>query len=132
MALRDLVPCYYTGQRVGIEPPAEERSRLEVRELKRQKLGMFVANGKFFLFFKAIARKVVRLFDGPLGTGNAMPFSRRTDPGQHFHYDIPHAGDIGLWRHNRKRIRVSARSRHSTELLPTGIPAASRALAGSF
>lgn len=44
-----------------------------------------------------------------LGVGNIVPFSRPTDPGQHFHYEIPHAGDVGLWRHFRKRIRVSAR-----------------------
>jgi hypothetical protein len=70
--------------------------------------------------------------DGPLGVGNAMPFSRRTDAGQHYHYEIPHAGDIGLWRHLRKRIRVSARSRHNIQILPAGIPVAALGLAGSI
>lgn len=108
MAATDLVPCYYTGQRVGIEPPAESKPRYELREMKRQKLGEFVRNGKFFLFFKRMAAKITRLWDGPLGVGNALPFGRQTDGGL-LHYEMPHAGDIGLWRHFRKRIRVSAR-----------------------
>ena len=49
------------------------------------------------------------LWDGPLGVGNALPFSRQSD-GSRLHYEIPHAGDKGLWRHNRKQIRVSGRS----------------------
>jgi hypothetical protein len=48
-----------------------------------------------------------------IGFSNLIPFSRPTDPGQHFHYEIPHAGDVGIWRHQRKKIRVSARSRTS-------------------
>jgi hypothetical protein len=44
-----------------------------------------------------------------LGVGNILPYSRPTDPGQHFHYEIPHAGDVGQRRHFRKRIQVSAR-----------------------
>ncbi len=52
-----------------------------------------------------------------LGVGNLVPFSRPTDPGQHFHYEIPHAGDTGLWRHQRKKIQVSARSRFSHQAL---------------
>ena len=47
-------------------------------------------------------------YDGPLGSGNALPFSRQSD-GSLLHYEIPHAGDIGLWRHFKKKIRVSAR-----------------------
>lgn len=109
MASTDSVPCYYTGQRVGVDPPAESRPRHEVREFKRQKLGKFVASGKFFLFFKRAIAKAKRLWDGPLGVGNALPFSPRTDPTKHFHYEVPPAGDVGLWRHFRKRIRVSAR-----------------------
>jgi len=46
--------------------------------------------------------------DGPLGVGNAIPFASQSDGGR-LHYDMPHAGDIGLWRHYRKFIRVSAR-----------------------
>lgn len=54
-------------------------------------------------------RQAIGFTDGPLGIGNALPFSRRTDPGHHFHYEVPPAGCIGLWRHYRKFIRVSAR-----------------------
>lgn len=55
-----------------------------------------------------IYREVVRWIDGPLGVGNVLPFSRQSDGGR-LHYEMPHAGDIGLWRHLRKRISVSAR-----------------------
>jgi hypothetical protein len=132
MAATDLVPCFYSGQNYYADPPAEHRLRSEVRECKRQKLGEFRENGKIFLFFKAIAAKLNRLWDGPLGVGNAMPFSRRTDAGQHYHYEIPHAGDIGLWRHLRKRIRVSARSRHSQQSIAEAIRPLAPALAGSI
>ena len=48
--------------------------------------------------------------NGPLGVGNAIPFSAPTDPQKHYHYEIPMAGDIGYWRHHRRRIWVSART----------------------
>lgn len=56
------------------------------------------------------------LWDGPLGVGNALPFSRQSD-GSRLHYEMPHAGDIGLWKFYRKRISVSARSRFSHQSL---------------
>jgi hypothetical protein len=53
-----------------------------------------------------------RFWDGPMGIGNVLPFSRPTDPGHHSHYEIPMAGDRGPFaRHRRKKIKVSARSR---------------------
>lgn len=53
-----------------------------------------------------------------LGVGNILPYSRPTEPGQHFHYEIPMAGDRGPWRrHHKKFIRVSARSRFSHQAL---------------
>jgi hypothetical protein len=57
-------------------------------------------------------------WDGPLGIGNVLPFSPPTDPGKHRHYKIPHAGDVGLRRHNRKLIRVSGRSMFSRQPIP--------------
>jgi len=42
-------------------------------------------------------------YSGPAGRGNILPFSRPTDPKYHYHYPIPMAGDVGLWRHFRKR-----------------------------
>ncbi|MCU1338822.1 MAG: hypothetical protein JWO19_4403 [Bryobacterales bacterium] len=68
-----------------------------------------------------------------LGVGNLVPFSRPTDPGQHFHYEIPHAGDAGPWRrHFRKKIRVSARPRQSTFMPATAAPMFAPRLADAF
>ncbi|MBV9181380.1 MAG: hypothetical protein JO356_08705 [Acidobacteria bacterium] len=47
-------------------------------------------------------REIRAWWDGILGTGNALPFSAPTDPSKHYHYEIPMAGDRGLWRHQRK------------------------------
>ncbi len=105
MAATDLVPCFYTGQDYLIERPSALHLRSKVREFKARNLGKFVAHGRIFLFFKRLAKT---LWDGPLGVGNALPFSRQSD-GSRLHYEIPHAGDIGLWRHYKKFIRVSAR-----------------------
>jgi hypothetical protein len=47
-----------------------------------------------------------------IGRGNLVPFGRVYNPMLHppsLNYEIPHAGDIGIWRHVRKFIRVSAR-----------------------
>ena len=49
-------------------------------------------------------REIRAWWDGVLGTGNALPFSRPTDPSHKHHYEIPRAGDIGLWRHERKKL----------------------------
>lgn len=72
------------------------------------------------------------LWDGPLGVGNALPFSRQTD-GSLLHYEMPHAGDRGLWKSYRKKIQVSARSRFSHQSL--AVPAthtSALALADAF
>lgn len=58
---------------------------------------------------EAVYQQVRAFWDGPLGVGNALPFSPRTDPTKHYHYEVPPAGCTGLWRHFRKRIQVSAR-----------------------
>jgi len=55
-----------------------------------------------------VYQQVKSYWDGPLGVGNALPFSRQSDGGR-LHYEMPHAGDVGLWRHYKKFIRVSAR-----------------------
>lgn len=122
MPATDLVPCFYTGQNYRTEQPAEIRIRLEVRELKRQQLGTFADNGRIFLFFKRLVIvREARFWEGPLGVGNALPFARQTD-GSRLHYEIPHAGDKGIRRHDlyrrtidkkrvllRSRINVSSR-----------------------
>jgi hypothetical protein len=75
--------------------------------------------------------------DGELGIGNALPFFKVQNPllqPTKLHYETPHAGDRGIFaRHQRKFIRVSARSRHSQQFIAEAIrPLAPAALAGSF
>jgi hypothetical protein len=132
MAATDLVPCFYTGQNYRVEKPAELRPRSEVREFKNQKLGKFIENGTHFLFFRAMTKRVVRLWDGPIGVGNALPFARLHNYGDRLHYEMPHAGDRGVFaRHRLKRIRVSARSgRRYAAALPPTTTFASTLLAG--
>jgi hypothetical protein len=119
MAATDLVPCFYTGQDYRVEKPAEVRTRAEVREWKKQKLGKFVGNGKFFLFFKSLMVKLAQFWDGPLGVGNAIPFAKAHNYGDKLHYEMPMAGDVGLRRHGLYRrgkkllshkLRVSGRT----------------------
>jgi hypothetical protein len=81
-----------------------------------------------------------------IGFGNLVPFSRRTDPTQHFHYEIPRANEKGIrrWgfrsaaskRNEKLRTRilqVSARSRHSQQFIAEAIrPLVPAHLAGSI
>jgi hypothetical protein len=108
MASTDLVPCFYTGQDYRCELPAEVRTRREVREFKARGLGKFVDSGKIFLFFKQLARK---LWDGPLGIGNLLPFAKPRNYGDPLHYEMPMSGDGTCYaRHRRHLVRVSHRS----------------------
>lgn len=49
-----------------------------------------------------------------IGRSNILPFTRGSNPllaPDKFHYEIPRAGDRGIFaRHRRRRIRVSGRS----------------------
>jgi hypothetical protein len=104
----DLVPCYYTGQRRLVEPPAEFRTRAELHNLKSQKVGKFVDSGKVFLFFKVMVQKIQRLWDGPLGCGNLLPFSKPRSTGDKLHYEMPMAGDRTAYaRSFRKQLHPS-------------------------
>lgn len=60
------------------------------------------------------------VWDGPIGVGNLLPFAKSNNRGDRLHYEIPHAGDVGLRRHglysrknrlHRHSIKVSTRSR---------------------
>lgn len=60
------------------------------------------------------------VWDGVLGVGNLLPFAKSNNRGDRLHYEIPHAGDVGLRRHgmfrrgsllHRHSIKVSTRSR---------------------
>ena len=116
MASTDLVPCFYTGQDYRCELPAEIRTRGEVREFKARGLGRFVDSGKVFLFFKQLAKK---LWDGPVGIGNLLPFAKPHNYGDKLHYSTPMAGDRTTFaRHRRNLIRVSSRSLWSKQALP--------------
>lgn len=56
------------------------------------------------------AVKIIGFYDGPMGTGNVLPFSRPTDSQHHSHYEIPMAGDRTCFaRHRRKLLRPNAR-----------------------
>lgn len=74
----------------------------------------------------ARAERGVGFYDGPIGIGNVLPFSRSSNPlfaPDKLHYEIPRAGDRGLVaRHRRRRIRVSSRNRFNVQLLPLANP----------
>jgi hypothetical protein len=105
MPATDLVPCFYTGQLRCVERPREFRQRAELHQLKAAKLGKFVDNGKVFLFDKT--DKIVKVWDGPIGIGNLLPFAKQNNYGDKLHYEMPHAGDRGLLhRHGLYRQRA--------------------------
>ena len=98
-----------------MEKPAEVRLRSEVRQWKKLKLGKFVENGKYFLFFKALMVKMARYWDGPLGVGNALPFSKLHNYGDKLHYETPMAGD----RTSYQRARMHRAEEGEKSLLVT-------------
>ncbi|HLZ49228.1 MAG TPA: hypothetical protein VKP61_00620 [Candidatus Acidoferrum sp.] len=69
-----------------------------------------------------------------LSANNVMRFIKTSQQGDRLHYEIPHAGDRGIFaRHHRKFIRVSARSGMRylrAAAVPPTAPLASRLLAG--
>lgn len=101
---------------------------------------------------KEAREKAIKLWEMKqlgIGFGNLVPFSRRTDPTQHFHYEIPRANEKGIrrWglRSHRmpsafttevlttRTLRVSARSRHSQQFIAEAIrPLVPAHLAGSI
>lgn len=104
-----LVPCFYTGQDYRREVPAEVRTRAEVREFKAKGLGRFVESGKIFLFSAKVLMQ--KLWDGPIGIGNLLPFAKAHNYGDKLHYETPMAGDRTTFaRHRRKIIYVSGRT----------------------
>lgn len=111
MAASDPVPCYYTGQNYRWEKPAAIKPRSEVRRLKALKIGQFIENGKIFLFFKSICVAAKeKVWDGPLGVGNLLPFAKAHNYGDKLHYQMPMAGDRTAYaRSSRKEISVSSR-----------------------
>jgi hypothetical protein len=119
MPATDLVPCFYTGQDFRWEQPAEFRTRAELHRIKKFKVGRFDQNGSIFLFFKAIVNAAKKVWDGPLGVGNLIPFAKPNSSGDKLHYEIPMAGDRGIFaRHHRRFIRVSSRSLFNFQVLP--------------
>lgn len=52
-------------------------------------------------------------WDGPIGVGNALPFSRSQNPMMapaKLHYETPPAGSVGIRRHDLYRRQVEGRS----------------------
>jgi hypothetical protein len=96
-------------------------ARYLVRKLLARKVGPRVIQ-MLEVAAAEIRQVIVGFWDGPLGIGNVLPFSRPTDPLHHSHYEIPMAGDRTCFaRHRRKKIRVSARSRapYAAQPVPT-------------
>jgi hypothetical protein len=106
----DLVPCYYTGQDYRREQPADLLPRHEVRKYKDQRLGKFIASGRFFLFF---ARRVVRVlrtvWEGRPSSQSILAFLKTNSYGDKLHYEIPMAGDRGTFARHRRRSYFAAR-----------------------
>ena len=114
MAATDLVPCFYRGQDFRWEKPAEFRTRAELHRIKKLKLGRFDQDGRIFLFFKAIVNAAKNIWNGPLGIGNLLPFSRLKNRGDKLHYETPMAGDKTAFARSRTReIHVSTRAMFS-------------------
>jgi hypothetical protein len=120
MPANDPVPCYYTGQNYRWEKPAKTLTRAEVRQLKSWGEGKFIENGKIFLLAKSIVVAMQeKVWDGPLGVGNLLPFSKPHCYGDKLHYETPMAGDRSIFaRHHRKLIHPSSRSLFNHQILP--------------
>jgi hypothetical protein len=119
MAATDLVPCYYTGQNYRWEKPAKVLPRSEVRRLKECKLGQFIENGKIFLFFKAIAKEIQRIWDSPASAKTILMFIKTHQDGAKLHYEMPMAGDRSAFARSRRHvISVSSRSLFNAQILP--------------
>jgi hypothetical protein len=117
MAATDLVPCFYTGQNYRVEEPADMRPRFEVRELKKQKLGRFIENGKFFLFFQAVVRRVENIWDTVSGKA-ILHFTKTRTTGDKLHYEMPMAGHKTPYQRSLRRlIHVSHRSLFSKQAI---------------
>ena len=70
---------------------------------------------------------MILFWDGPLGRGNVLPFSKLKNYGDLLHYEMPMAGDVGMRRHGLYRredeirshtISVSSRSLFNRQILP--------------
>lgn len=85
-------------------------AELMVRRLQAVRLGKHLIQRIKIKAAEAV-RSIRSWWDGVLGRGQVIPFSKPTD-GHRLHYDIPHCGDIGIWRHQRKLIPVSSRALH--------------------
>jgi hypothetical protein len=112
MPANDPVPCFYTGQNYRWEKPAKVLPRSEVRKLKSWGEGKFIENGKIFLFAKSIVVAIAeKVWDGPLGVGNLLPFAKAHNYGDKLHYEMPMAGDRTAYaRSFRKELHPSSRA----------------------
>lgn len=70
---------------------------------------------------EAETEKLFFYYDGPLGRGNVLPFSRATNPmlaPQKLHYEMPMAGDRSIFaRHRRSLIKASPLGRSGRAVL---------------
>lgn len=113
--------------KVGVLEADQSASDSPVRKIKRAIADSLVEKSlarrisKFLIqMIKVKSYEVLEtvraLWDGPLGVGNALPFSRQSDGGL-LHYEIPHAGDVGI-----RRWGFRKRSSERNEKLKTRAP----------
>lgn len=96
MAKSEQVPCFYAGQQDSWERPAKIVTRVEARLLKAAGAGKFENNGQIFRLSKAITEKAKEFWDGPMGIGNLLPWSKVQNPNmapEHLHYQLPACAD---------------------------------------
>jgi hypothetical protein len=63
--------------------------------------------------------EIIKLWDGPLGRGNLLPFAKAHNYGDLLHYEMPMAGDRTPYARSRRRaISVSSRSFFRFQILP--------------
>jgi hypothetical protein len=96
--------------------PTVDRQLYRQSNLRGQDI---VADGRGVFIRLTCGRLAIQLLPPPealaektAGRNNLIPFGRVFNKLMYppsINYPIPHAGDIGLWRHLRKRINVSSR-----------------------
>jgi hypothetical protein len=88
------------------DQPARKVNRSVARYLIRKQLARPVNKFLIQMLKQAAAptHEIISVFwDGPLGVGNALPFSKPNNYGDKLHYQMPMAGDTGLRRHGLYR-----------------------------
>jgi hypothetical protein len=95
----------------------------EARQIGKRLIQMVRGNARDAMTrrIEAETEKLFFYYDGPLGRGNVLPFSRATNPmlaPQKLHYEMPMAGDRSIFaRHRRSLIKASPLGRTGRAVL---------------